>query len=356
MSDPVKNVEVEDVLSSIRRLVSDDKRPAPEPDAVLTAQDRLVLTPALRVMDDPDSEPEIDEAPFVEAAEADDDPAVEQFDARADGAAEAGDDSTEQMDWDQPMGAFEARADDTDAEQSEPQDAPLQLHALITEADDDVEQDDTPAVALDEIEETTEAADTPEEAIQALDDAQSDAVEPLDDAQDLSDGEALAETPTEIEETSDQSDVEDAQHVETAAIVEVVEAELMDVKDASGHTAQAVSLSSKIAALEAVIGGRDDQWEPDDTGDSDYSGTEAPAMTWDDPEPETIEAAVATDVNDFAEAVDFADVLDEETLREMVSDIVREELQGALGERITRNVRKLVRREIHRAMAAQDLE
>ena len=49
-------------------------------------------------------------------------------------------------------------------------------------------------------------------------------------------------------------------------------------------------------------------------------------------------------------------VLDEDSLRELVIDMVREELQGALGERITRNVRKLVRREIHRALAAQDLD
>ena len=48
--------------------------------------------------------------------------------------------------------------------------------------------------------------------------------------------------------------------------------------------------------------------------------------------------------------------LDEEALRDMVTEIVRAELQGALGERITRNVRKLVRREIHRALTAQDLE
>jgi len=51
-----------------------------------------------------------------------------------------------------------------------------------------------------------------------------------------------------------------------------------------------------------------------------------------------------------------APVIDEEMLRDMVSDIVRAELQGALGERITRNVRKLVRREIHRALTAQELE
>ena len=48
--------------------------------------------------------------------------------------------------------------------------------------------------------------------------------------------------------------------------------------------------------------------------------------------------------------------IDEDALRDLISDIVREELQGALGERITRNVRKLVRREIHRALTAQDLE
>ncbi len=48
--------------------------------------------------------------------------------------------------------------------------------------------------------------------------------------------------------------------------------------------------------------------------------------------------------------------LDEEALRELVSEMVRSELQGELGDRITRNVRKLVRREIHRALASRDFE
>ncbi len=51
-----------------------------------------------------------------------------------------------------------------------------------------------------------------------------------------------------------------------------------------------------------------------------------------------------------------AALIDEEALRDMVVEIVREELQGALGERITRNVRRLVRREIHRALASQELD
>ncbi len=53
-----------------------------------------------------------------------------------------------------------------------------------------------------------------------------------------------------------------------------------------------------------------------------------------------------------------ADLSEEPTedpdLRNLVTEIVRQELAGELGERITRNVRKLVRREIARAMAGTD--
>ena len=49
-------------------------------------------------------------------------------------------------------------------------------------------------------------------------------------------------------------------------------------------------------------------------------------------------------------------VLDEAALQEIVRQMIREELQGSLGERITRNVRKLVRTEINRALVARDLD
>ncbi len=42
-------------------------------------------------------------------------------------------------------------------------------------------------------------------------------------------------------------------------------------------------------------------------------------------------------------------------MRDLVARLIREELQGELGERITRNVRKLVRREVKRALDARDL-
>ncbi|MEM9552425.1 MAG: hypothetical protein AAGA05_14695 [Pseudomonadota bacterium] len=86
----------------------------------------------------------------------------------------------------------------------------------------------------------------------------------------------------------------------------------------------------------------------------------APVMAHDEdapipvPEPvqTTDDAPVSMDGDFLAEEA----LLDEESLREIVTDIVRQELQGALGERITRNVRKLVRREIHRALTAQDFD
>ncbi|MDP7152525.1 MAG: hypothetical protein QGI70_16345, partial [Paracoccaceae bacterium] len=74
-------------------------------------------------------------------------------------------------------------------------------------------------------------------------------------------------------------------------------------------------------------------------------GSEAASETAPQPEPEILTAAFSDQVEEQGL------VLDEEMLRGMVHDIVRQELQGVLGERITRNVRKLVRREIQRAFS-----
>jgi hypothetical protein len=63
---------------------------------------------------------------------------------------------------------------------------------------------------------------------------------------------------------------------------------------------------------------------------------------------------------DAEDQVDLAD-LDpgpegEEALRRMIEEVVRQELSGALGERITRNVRKLVRREIRRVLSDDEFD
>ncbi|MFT5006425.1 MAG: hypothetical protein ACI8YI_002049 [Paracoccaceae bacterium] len=80
-------------------------------------------------------------------------------------------------------------------------------------------------------------------------------------------------------------------------------------------------------------------------GESFGGATTDTEVEADEEEPSTI---------NFAE--EDASVLDEDTLRDLVSDMVREELQGELGDRITRNVRKLVRREIQRALASREFE
>jgi len=105
--------------------------------------------------------------------------------------------------------------------------------------------------------------------------------------------------------------------------------------------------------------------EPEDT--PEYASSAA------DPAPATETTADVGDTNDLDRASDdvedlgdatspfsFPDndgaIIDEETLREIVADVVREELQGVLGQRITRNVRKMVRREIRLALAVEDLD
>ncbi|MES0860751.1 hypothetical protein ABLN87_00165 [Ruegeria sp. SCPT10] len=169
-----------------------------------------------------------------------------------------------------------------------------------------------------------------------------------------------------------------------------------------------LSLSAKIEALEAAIARTEDQWEPDGDSDDAYSGTPNQSLSWDtgtafaesdgqasleeqpeDAQPESdqvvsdeeepvvetprqeelesdeaqpatfIRSAEAEPVTESAEqetALLRELSVDEEALRSMIAEVVREELKGALGERITRNVRKMVRREIYRALAAQELE
>lgn len=136
--------------------------------------------------------------------------------------------------------------------------------------------------------------------------------------------------------------------------------------DASdSETRKLDQLTAKIAALETAIAETADQWEPDGSSEDVYAGTDATGMAWQ--ESVELDATGAPLASDSASASaggpttgsdGFAEdhVLDEDTLREIVAEVVRAELQGALGERITRNMRKLVRREIHRALAAQELD
>ncbi len=78
---------------------------------------------------------------------------------------------------------------------------------------------------------------------------------------------------------------------------------------------------------------------PDEAGDAAPDGPEAP---------DTVPALGQAG----GEVVEDDDVyLDVDALREMITEVVRDELRGRLGETITRNVRKMVRQEIARAIS-----
>ena len=139
------------------------------------------------------------------------------------------------------------------------------------------------------------------------------------------------------------------------------------------------SLEERIAELEAAVGDRADEWEPDGSEDADqerpnrfvfqHRSAQAaasaaahlrpaePAL----PQPQARRAAEddAEEDEDEDEGFDiFADdrLPDPDALRDLVAEIVRQELQSDLGQRVTRNIRKLVRREIRRALAARDFD
>ncbi len=122
----------------------------------------------------------------------------------------------------------------------------------------------------------------------------------------------------------------------------------------------ASALEETIAELEAAVAAAGDDWEPDgsERAAAPASAAAAPAVA--------TAAARAGNVHslavlrrppaDLAPAPEIPDGLDEASLRDLVAEIVREELQGALGERITRNVRKLVRAEVARALASRQFD
>ncbi|OUD10542.1 hypothetical protein BVC71_03340 [Marivivens niveibacter] len=238
MSDPQTNVEIEDVLTSIRRLVSESEwtRPAAplqqqnkasEPVAEATQSepaDKFVLTPALRVVEDTPTE------------------------------------STESV------------SEDVDENATD-------LERMIAELEAAVHTEQT-------------------------------SFEPEGD-----EIEDLAATPLSFASV-DMAEVPDADLVET-----VVEQQL------------AAPVAEMVAEAMA------EEFNTDDEHDVES----------DDPDLGELDE----NIDDYLTATP---QFDETMLRELVTDIVRSELQGALGERITRNVRKLVRREIYRALSSKTYE
>ena len=278
MSDPVTNVEIEDVLSSIRRLVAEGDRVRKpldirqETSVVEPRQaERFVLTPALRIAVEPEREPEN----------------IVENDVDTDYDAE---------NW----------AVEFVAAPAEP--LVLETAAMLNEPKVRVKMTDLERASLEATIAELEAAVT----------YQRDEWEP--DGREPSQVSGLAPAFAAIAE----EDIEEVDVVEA-----VVQERVVPLRSQAEPTFRHTP-SSAIQDDDATDYG-------DDLCDDDVDN----GMPIPDDLDETLAAYIAG-----------GSELDRDEIRQLVVEVVRNELQGELGERITRNVRKLVRREIQRAATA----
>lgn len=290
MSDPLTdNNDIEDVLSSIRRLVSQDQpaTPSDAPSEAAHGRDeaaagRLLLTPALRVAEARDGK---DSAYAGANSSA----------APASGDAAAGEPAPPDAGMAPDVGASRASLEKTIAE----------LEAAVSVYEEEWEPDGSEA--------TTVPSVTSEQA------------------------ESQPEGPMPLEPSS-------------------------QVPPRVGPAPSSQAQASQAADLHGS-GGAQPRGHPDNVWPFDPGKTAQGRASVDEPPAREPSGAhnhgappAAAEFDDPAQDDDYEAVLDEETLRDLVAEIVREELQGELGERITRNVRKLVRSEIARALASRSLE
>lgn len=229
MSEHMSNVEIEDVLSSIRRLVSDDLHPRPGTEATRSPAPRLVLTQALRV------------------------------DAGGPNRADAG-------------------ADAADAPSGQVPPPPVLQDAAAPDTAHEVPAADRSAGRQ-------------------------------------FDGPALADRLAELEVLLDQ---QDHGFEEEAAL---------------HHIPSAPRIAEPPPVPEAPF----------------LTDAESEAAECDIPDPAELHGDAPDDDDDAPLT------MDEDVLRELIRDVLREELQGQMGVRMTRNLRRLVRSEISRALTSRGI-
>jgi len=340
MSEPVSNAEIEDVLSSIRRLVSENAGAARrgEPEAM---PDKLVLTPAFRV-DEGEGQ---SDAPRTHDAEVvtldgggwtDGGPeAVEEAVASTiedwggvhveDNAPEAMDAPPEQ---DEATAAPDVPEQADDGHKSALERRIAELEAVIARSASDFEPDgseEAPAPERAMFRHGHDAGDAgavSQDPVETVARQAEEAAQPVGEA--AQDAPGADETAFEDEQVNTPS--KDDQPADAWQMGE--EPMAKPVEDAGA------------AAFETM----EEAFHIPDTPHADAEGEVADA--WED-----VETDAPDDDDEAADAV-----LDEDALREMVARMVRDELQGSVGERITHNVRRMVRREIARALALQDFE
>lgn len=428
MSERLNSVDIEDVLSSIRRLVSEDARVAPKaPPAAAVEPAAPDVVPAPKAAPEPVVETVAPEEPVAPAemsvdpvpVSSADAPVVPAFtSARRDGFAATGDEVPRRK----PVPVVDPQADKLILTPSlrivpEPVEAPEAPSEEVEPVAEAPMMEDATEEALVDVAEPPPAAPLHairiERAAARLDALVDQVAQGLDPARE--DWEPAGEAPRAFASGWAEDEVaEDAVPAATATDMEAETAAAPDqpVEAAGWETAgwatpdwQAVEPEAA-PAPEMLDGVEEPEAWPEAgeegaiTEENSGSSAEEPAMTqkddpvelpdWAEMEKAPAEAAAfaaasrataaeassrwaddaeaqirreleeEVETSAFARFDDEDDLdnrpFDEEMLRDLVRDIIREELQGALGERITRNVRKLVRAEIARALAVRDFE
>ncbi|TPE53159.1 hypothetical protein [Amaricoccus solimangrovi] len=118
---------------------------------------------------------------------------------------------------------------------------------------------------------------------------------------------------------------------------------------AKGPNRQA--LSEVLASIRALVSAETSarMHEPDEIGEEE-AGEGVLMLT---PDMRVDARAAPGRLAEGAGLLSGAPILDEEGLRRIVNEIVREELRGEFGERISRDLRRMVRREVEEALRAE---
>ncbi len=315
MSEPLTSHEIEDVLSSIRRLVSEDLRPAARAAAVAVPAEtarqaeveagKLLLTPALRVV--PEPAPAVAVDAVVEDVVAEDVVAEEAL-------AEAA-----------PVAAPTAAYDDEGWNQAaDPADAGLKQvldAAAPAEPAPEVWEDGTELIWS-----SVGAPDEPAED-------EADTIVPVPPAAE-SHGHWSAQDVPGVDWAQEETDWVEPEPVPFVA-----------------HPRKAALADDPLARAWADRAEAEVRARLDEAPKATIPPRPQPQPQ---PQPQPEPAAHAQPDPGLFDGDETE--IDEEVLREIVRDIIREELAGTLGERITRNVRKLVRVEVNRALTAREFE
>ncbi|MER5172017.1 hypothetical protein [Thioclava kandeliae] len=415
MAEPEKKIEIEDVLSSIRRLVAQDplrsntrispESPDPEPEEalVLTASDRVEDAPAPSFAEedeaaeayDPattfamagDDAPFTDEAPQPESAMTD-------ADAETDFGASADTEESLDQEWEAVNQTAPAHdwpeSEETDISDTE---ADLSETAAFDAAEMDHTSPDAPEMTDDVLQlephmQTRPASPLPSPAQTPLlpsvgEDFEPEEGDPAPLAGALNafghGGTATGKTTSPVTTAFGATEPEDDIGTAFPAFEGgdddgPAEAEPAGINAVEEPDSEDPDLASQDWAAEPDGASPEADWHPEEdlppeleTAAEALAGSVVAAAEVDVLREATRRLHLTRPATELtAESArqgvarqspsDGAPVFDEDALRQMVGRMIRAELQGALGEQITRKVRRLVRQEINRALISREFE